>query len=240
MTANRTMKEIEHGKKIVRCAGKVWGWDTYAGRIRLARRVQMLTSHIEPGMNVLEMGCGTGYLTKELVKTKGQITAIDISPDLLKLAQDRVRDPKVFFKIEDAQDLSFFDESFDTIVGSSVLHHLDIDKALAEFYRVLKKNGTIYFTEPNIMNPQIVVQKNILLIKERMGDSPDETAFLRWSLKKKIRVHGFDKIRIRAFDFLHPLIPKRVVSVLEPICFILEAIPVLREIAGSLYIYAEK
>ena len=53
------------------------------------------------------------------------------------------------------------------------MHHLNVKKALVEFYRVLKPGGTIYFTEPNMLNPIIAVQKNIPFIKKLMGDTPD-------------------------------------------------------------------
>ena len=64
----------------------------------------------------------------------------------------------------------------DSVVGSSVLHHLEVDAALKEIWRVLKPGGLVFFTEPNMMNPQIAVQENVPAIKERLGDSsPDET-----------------------------------------------------------------
>jgi SAM-dependent methyltransferase len=240
MTDQRLAREIEHGKKIAHQAGEVWNWETPAGRLRWARRVRMLSSHIEPHMHVLEIGCGTGYLTKELAKTQAQVTAIDISPDLLSVARKQVTDSTVVFRVENAYDLSFRDESFHTIIGSSVLHHLDVDKALAEFYRILKRKGTICFTEPNMMNPQIAIQKNIPYIKGKLGDSPDETAFFKWSLHGRISSHGFKKVHIQTFDFLHPQIPRPVLPFLERICLILETIPLVNEIAGSLYIRGKK
>ncbi len=92
--------------------------------------------------------------------------------------------PNVQYQIENAYELSYDDAVFDSVVGSSVLHHLEIEKALRDIYRVLKPTGTIYFTEPNMLNPQIAVQKNIPWIKRKLGDSPDETAFFRWPLRR--------------------------------------------------------
>ena len=60
----------------------------------------------------------------------------------------------------------------------------EIEEALRDIYRVLKPGGTIYFTEPNMLNPQIAMQKNIPWIKRKLGDSPDETAFFRWPLRR--------------------------------------------------------
>ena len=84
----RLQREIEHGRYLGRSgAGEIWNWEGPAGRLRWKRRVEMLTSHLRPGMQVLELGCGTAYFTKELSLTGASITAIDISPELLAEAR---------------------------------------------------------------------------------------------------------------------------------------------------------
>jgi 2-polyprenyl-3-methyl-5-hydroxy-6-metoxy-1,4-benzoquinol methylase len=233
----RLLNEIEHGKYLAtHGAGEIWNWETPAGKLRWARRVKMLSSKIKSGMEVLELGCGTGYFTKELIKTGANITAIDISPDLLAVAKKEIVSNNVSFIIENAYGTKFTNEQFDRVVGSSVLHHLDIDKALPEIYRVLKSGGEIFFTEPNMLNPQIAMQKNISWLKKRLGDSPNETAFFKYSLRKKLFSCGFKHVDIRPFDFLHPQIPECLVPLFEALNYNLEKIPFIKEIAGSLYI----
>ena len=237
----RLQNEIEHGRFLAgNGAGDVWNWETPAGKIRWKRRVGMLMSHIPPEMNVLELGCGTGYLTRELARTGAVITAIDISPDLLEQAQAEIDAKNVSFLQENAYDMSFFDDGFDTVIGSSVLHHLDVDRALSEVHRVLKPGGSIYFTEPNLMNPQIALQKKIPFLKRLLGDSPDETAFFRWPFGRLLSEKGFVDIEITPFDFLHPWIPRLFLPVVKPVCSAAEKIPVVNEIAGSLFIRARK
>lgn len=239
--ADRAQTEIEHGKYLLKHgAGDIWGWSTPAGKKRWARRSAMLTSHIKPGMNVLEIGCGLGYFTKELAKTGALITAIDISPDLLDAARLSIPQENVLFREEDAASMTFSDNSFDSIVGSSVLHHIDLDRALSEFYRILRSEGTFYFTEPNMLNPQIALQKNIPYLKKMMGDSPHETAFIRWGLKNKLAKHGFKNIVIRPFDWLHPSTPERFIPAVECFGHIIEELPVAREFSGSLEIRCSK
>ena len=191
-------------------------------------------------MEVLEVGCGTGYFTKELVKTGANIKAIDISPDLLAVAKENVTGGNVTFLVENAYALGFKDASFDSVIGSSVLHHLDVAKALREFMRVLKPGGTIRFTEPNMLNPQIALQKNVRFIKARMGDSPDETAFFRWGLRKTLVECGFRDVVVTPFDFLHPKTPASLVRFFETLSGMLESVPLISEIAGSLYLEASK
>ena len=237
----RLENEIEHGRFLAeRGAGEIWNWESPAGRRRWARRVDMLVGHLQHGMRVLELGCGTGYFTSELVKTGARITAIDISPELLELARRQVPEENATFVIENAYATSFAGGCFDSVVGSSVLHHLDVDRALAEIFRVLKPGGTVRFTEPNMGNPQIAIQKNVPAIKARLGDSPDETAFFRWALDRDLRRHGFVETDITPFDFLHPKTPTACVATLERLGMALERVPLLREIAGSLYIRASK
>jgi ubiquinone/menaquinone biosynthesis C-methylase UbiE len=238
---NRILHEIEHGNYLVsRGAGEIWNWESPAGKIRWKRRVEMLCSAIREGWNVLELGCGTGYFTKELAQTKANITAIDISPVLIHEAERIVNRPNVKFIIDNAYQMAFKDETFDAIVGSSVLHHLDIGKAITELYRVLKPGGIIAFTEPNMMNPQIALQKNIPFIKSRMGDSPDETAFIRWFLRKRLIRHGFQQVKVVPFDFLHPAIPEKLINTISIAGGLAEKTPLFREIAGSLLLTAKK
>ena len=176
----RLQNEIEHGKFLAHeGAGEVWNWESPAGKIRWQRRVKMLTASIKQTDKILELGCGTGYFTKEIVSSGAFVTAIDISPELLTIAKKEITASNVSFEIENAYELSFKDNTFDLIIGSSVLHHLEIKKAICEMHRVLKPGGRIFFTEPNMMNPQIAMQKNIPSLKRKLGDSPDETAFFR-------------------------------------------------------------
>jgi hypothetical protein len=91
-----------------------------------------------------------------------------------------------------------------------------------------------------MLNPQIVVQKNVAWIKRRLGDSPDETAFFRRSLRQLLKQTGFRDVQIQPFDFLHPKTPLLLVNGLNAIGRFLEYVPVVCEFAGSLYIRAAK
>ncbi len=204
----RIAKEIQHGRFLAEHgAGEIWNWESPAGKLRWARRVKMLSRHLRPGMTVLELGCGTGYFTRELARSGADVVAIDVSPELLEIAKTNHSAPNVRYEIQNAYALSYPDAVFDSVVGSSVLHHLEIQEALREVYRVLKSGGTIYFTEPNMLNPQIAIQKNVPWVKRKLGDSPDETAFFRWPLRRLLEQRGYRDVRIVPFDFLHPKTP---------------------------------
>jgi SAM-dependent methyltransferase len=126
--------------------------------------------------------------------------------------------------------------AFDAVIGSSVLHHLDLKKALARILSVLRPGGSMSFAEPNMLNPQIVLQKNVPWLKKRLGDSPDETAFARWPLRALLLKTGFVEVEITPFDWLHPATPVPMINTVMRLGLVLERVPFLREFAGSLHI----
>jgi len=237
----RIAKEIHHGRFLAKHgAGEIWNWEGPAGKMRLARRVKMLSNHLGPGMSVLELGCGTGYFTRELARSGAHIVAVDVSPELLEMARADCSAKNVRYEIQNACALSYPDAAFDSVVGSSVLHHLEIKEAVREIHRVLKPRGTIYFTEPNMLNPQIAIQKNVPWIKRKLGDSPDETALFRWPVRRLLEETGFRDVRIEPFDFLHPKTPASLIGGVNALGRFLERMPVVSEFAGSIYIRAIK
>jgi hypothetical protein len=91
-----------------------------------------------------------------------------------------------------------------------------------------------------MLNPQIAIQKNIPWIKRKLGDSPDETAFFRWPLRRLLEQTGYRDVRIDPFDFLHPRTPVPLIGRVNTLGRFLEKVPVISELAGSLFIRAVK
>ena len=232
-------REVIHGKMIAdRNPESIWGWKTPAGRARALRRAEWISAsaNLGPGRTVLEIGCGTGMFTEMFALSGARIVAVDISYDLIEIARSRgLPDKQVVFLQKRFEDCDV-DGPFDAVIGSSVLHHLDIQEALAKIYELLKPGGIMSFAEPNMLNPQIMVQKNVPLIKARMGDSPDETAFFRRRIRHLLLKAGFAGVSILPCDWLHPATPASLIDIVAKAGRILEKLPVIREFAGSLYI----
>ena len=213
-----------------------------AGILRVQRRIKLFAKHcnLNPGLKIVEIGCGTGEYSKALLQYSLNLFATDSAFNMLKEAQKKTGIAKnIIFFVSDIEALPVSGNKFDIVVGNSILHHLKTEKALKEIYRVLKRGGRCAFSEPNMLNPQIFLQKKIKLIKRMAGDSLDETAFLRWKAKAMFEKSGFKNIIVKPFDFLHPHTPTPFVKIIDSIGMFLERTP-LKEIAGSLFITAEK
>jgi 2-polyprenyl-3-methyl-5-hydroxy-6-metoxy-1,4-benzoquinol methylase len=240
---SRAEHEIEHGKKLT--AGnpeEIWGWSTPAGMRRAARRGDMILrgAALGPGTTALEIGCGSGVFTEILARSGANILAVDISEDLLQIAFSRNLPPEQVQFVAKRFEDCVLNGPFDAVVGSSVLHHLEIKPALEKIFELLKPGGRMCFTEPNMLNPQIMIQKNIPWIKERLNDSPDETAFFRWSLQSMLEKIGFTAVHITPFDWLHPRTSQSMIDSVAKTGLWLEKIPLVREFAGSLFIRAQR
>jgi ubiquinone/menaquinone biosynthesis C-methylase UbiE len=89
--------------------------------------VERFVAELPPG-RVLDIGCGTGYLTRFL---HGRVIALDQSDEMLELARARV--PSADFVRADPPPLPFPDRMFDLAFSSNVYSHIDTADACAEF-----------------------------------------------------------------------------------------------------------
>jgi SAM-dependent methyltransferase len=96
---------------------------------------------------VLDVACGPGIVTAALAARAREVVALDLTPEMLAMAEDRCRKAgrtNVAFKEGSATSLPFADQSFDAVVTRLSLHHFpEPPKALAEMFRVLKPGGTL-------------------------------------------------------------------------------------------------
>jgi SAM-dependent methyltransferase len=121
----------------------------------LGKVTKLLGPRPGPFASSLEIGAGTGYFTLNLLQAGvvREATCTDISPGMLAALERNAETLGVEVETVacDAAELPFEDESFDLVLGHAVLHHLpDLPRAFAEFRRVLRPGGTLFFAgEPS-------------------------------------------------------------------------------------------
>jgi len=98
---------------------------------------------------VLDVGCGTGWGTQDLLKKykKSKVISLDISPEMLKQTKSKgglFRKPKLV--CADAENIPLEDETVDLVFSNLMLQWCDYKKVFAEFKRVLKPDGLLMFS----------------------------------------------------------------------------------------------
>jgi ubiquinone/menaquinone biosynthesis C-methylase UbiE len=100
----------------------------------------------EEGKQVLDVGCGNGYVTCQFAEAGANVVAIDLTERAVELTQVRLAQLGLTAEVirADAEALPFGDETFDTVVSFGVIHHTpDTEKAVKELHRVLKPDGRL-------------------------------------------------------------------------------------------------
>ncbi len=105
----------------------------------LLERVKQLKPY-----RVLDIGCGCGSFTSQLAPHCGQITAIEVSEQLVQRCRSGNDHPNVDYRCMDARELKFDADSFDLVVVRATLHHIfEWQKALDEIIRVSRSEVLI-------------------------------------------------------------------------------------------------
>jgi ubiquinone/menaquinone biosynthesis C-methylase UbiE len=128
------------------------------------QRMLAMTGNL-PGKQVLEYGCGEGWITQDLAQGGALVSAFDISAEAVRRTQEVLASAGLSDRCRIAQmgaeRLDYPDDHFDLSIGFAILHHLDLELALAELYRVLKPGGVAYFAEPLGSNPLINLYRRL-------------------------------------------------------------------------------
>ncbi|MGE5352354.1 MAG: methyltransferase domain-containing protein [Acidobacteriota bacterium] len=106
---------------------------------------------------LLEYGCGTGSYSLQWLKLGAIVSGIDISDEAIKIAKKNISGSgyNADYFVMNAEKTEFPDNCYDIIVGSGILHHLDLNNSFAELFRLLNNNGHAIFLEPLGHNPLI-------------------------------------------------------------------------------------
>lgn len=99
------------------------------------------------GLRVLDAGCAAGWYTQELLERGATVTAIDVSPEMVRSAIRRTGGGAEVLCVDLEGELPFEDASFNLVLSSLTLHYLkDWSKTFEEFNRILKPGGILLFS----------------------------------------------------------------------------------------------
>lgn len=126
-------------------------YDTYLGPVLFEHYGQLIKEKLAPfePQHILELACGTGRLTNQLIQLSllEALIATDVDEHHLKFASRKLYDDRLCFALSDAQQLPYGEESFDALVcGFGWMFFENRAQAAKEAYRVLRKGGRLIFS----------------------------------------------------------------------------------------------
>ncbi len=171
---------------------------------------------LKKGGKILDVGCGTGTFLARIAKTyQVDCTGVDISKKSIAFA-NRWGSPRLHFKVADATQLPFADESFDHVLSFDALEHIqDQSKALSEIARVLKPSGSllIYTINKNQRYTwNFYLNKLGIDIYERAAHDPDLFLDPRW-VKKELKRRNINIERLELFNSFFTLAADEVIMI---------------------------
>lgn len=163
-------------------------------RVKLPWTLQQIKKNFRDlqQVNVLDVGCGGGFLSNGLAKNGLSVTGVDLSESSLATAQRFDETRSVKYLKADAYQLPFANNSFEVLTAMDFLEHVEHpEAAIREFSRVLKPDGLFVFHtfNRNWLANLVVIRLVELLVK----NTPKNMHVLRLFIKPS-ELAGFCKI----------------------------------------------
>ena len=159
------------------------------------KKLRVTREYLRPDMEVLEFGCGTGSTAIAHAPFVKHIRAIDISSKMIEIAQgkaDAREVANVDFERSAIDDLEVPDETFDAVMGHSVLHLLENkEEVIAKVHRMLKPGG-VFVSSTACIGDFMKVFKFIAPIGWVLGLLPLVKVFTRKDLEQSLAAAGFE------------------------------------------------
>lgn len=141
--------------------------------VRQERMLEMVDGlGLAPGAQVLDAGCGPGYMLAALAKRGLDVSGMDAAPEMLRMSGDRLRasypDRTFTLELGSIEALPFPDASFDVVCTAGVVEYLRDDHAvLSEMHRVLRPGGHLLYPVTNLLSPVDYLDFAVEFLKRR-------------------------------------------------------------------------
>lgn len=193
--------------------------------------------HLLPGQSILELGCGRGRFTRQLIKvSRGEnpITAVTFAATPAPPAELPAGVEYLQLRQLPGQ---LAERRFDFIVAMDLLDRHNSTWALQTIYELLKPGGQVLFYESNPWN---VVLKARRLAGRMLGRPDPRNLLNRVELYELMSEIGFIRTFAVYNDFVFAPLTRRLVWLLRNLSILLENAPAVRTLAGSILLHAQK
>ncbi|MEQ8901364.1 MAG: methyltransferase domain-containing protein [Roseovarius sp.] len=151
-------------------------------------------AYLDPADNVLELGCGTGTTALKLAGDAGHITATDISPRMIAIAQDKILQAgagNVTARVATAADIGMPGAGYDAVLGFNYLHLLpDMEGTIAQIHGLLRPGG--HFISKTVCLGRAPHFKVLIWVMQKLGKAPFVRCLKVETLEAVIRRQGFE------------------------------------------------
>jgi ubiquinone/menaquinone biosynthesis C-methylase UbiE/uncharacterized protein YbaR (Trm112 family) len=163
---------------------------------------------VKPFNVVLDIGGGTGRQAIPLAELGNDVISLDISEEMLRIAQNKAIEKgvanKIQFILSDANELPFKEQVFNAVICYGVLHHLPSPRnTIKEASRVLKQGGLWYSYDPHD-SPLRFIFELAMKVKRLYQEEASDDPLLRTSDLRKWCVEGGLSVDIRYHAFMLP------------------------------------
>lgn len=213
------------------------GYEQGSFSSRLKAILEILGRHVKPNQCWLDLGCGSGVLTAELIKKGAIVSAVDGSPKMLECASRNlsgVPTERLNFRECDVERLDIFPNStFDGVLCSSVVEYLEFpERSFHEIARILKPEGVLLVSVPPKGSVVRRLQKLLRHLLLQIGIS--KFPYLEYSrfeldiLEIGEYLSQFD-LKILATTKFDPVLPNMTLEYINPALVLIEALVVKGE-----------
>lgn len=193
--------------------------------------------HLLPGQAILEVGCGQGFFTRQLVQvTHGRNPITAVTFDSLACKPSQIQDPVEFVAAGSFPD-TLSGRQFDFVVAMDLLDRRNCAVVLQHVLELLKPGGQVVFYESNPWN---IVLKFRRLLARVFGKTDPRFLLSRGQLYELMSEVGFIRVFAVFNDFVFAPLSPRFVWLFRNLSIILENAPGIRTLAGAILVHAQK